>query len=217
MGGAMPALDLLLKILAAMLLGGLIGWQREVAHKPAGLRTHILIVLGATVVMDVSRFAAVTLGGDPTRMAANIVVGIGFIGAGTILREGPTVHGLTSAATIWVDGALGTVIGSGYYPAAILLTIATVIVLAFFGRLEALARWRGVVRRYRVITHQPDRAISLVREAVAASHLPTDMIDLHHEGPRLTMSFSLYDSQARHDALARSLQEVSDTLEIRSP
>src|SRR5437867_11505166 len=176
MGGAMPALDLLLKILAAMLLGGLIGWQREVAHKPAGLRTHILIVLGATVVMDVSRFAAVTLGGDPTRMAANIVVGIGFIGAGTILREGPTVHGLTSAATIWVDGALGTVIGAGYWPAAIFLTIATIVVLSYLQKVEGFAR-KGFARRYTAISQEPEKLLAMIQDAQAKGRIPRDTVE----------------------------------------
>src|SRR5881628_3846269 len=155
----MPAnltVDLVLKVVAALVLGGMIGWQRELAQKPAGFRTHILIVLGAAILMETSRFAGVAFGGDPTRIASNIIVGIGFIGAGTILKEGPTVYGLTTAATIWTAGALGLAIGAGYYGPALLLTIATLVVLIGFGRLEVLVRRKSVMRRYEVIARDDE-------------------------------------------------------------
>ena len=122
-----------------MLLGAAIGIEREIKGKPAGLRTNILICVGATLFTDMSMVIAnqgVHLG-DPGRIAAQIVVGVGFIGAGTILQGGGgSVTGLTSAATIWVVAAMGVAIGSGRYIEAIGTALLVGGVLAGLGRIE---------------------------------------------------------------------------------
>ena len=110
--------DLLLKLMLAVVLGGAIGLEREIKAKPAGLRTNILICVGAALLSDVSIRIGLIGGervGDPARIAAQIVSGIGFIGAGTIMQGGGTITGLTSAATIWVVAAIGIAIGAGFY------------------------------------------------------------------------------------------------------
>ena len=203
----------LFELLVGVVLGGLIGWQREATHKPAGLRTHILIVLGATVVMGLSGSLGAALGGDPTRIGANIVVGIGFLGAGTIMKEGPTVHGLTSAATIWVDGALGMLIGTHRYQGAAALTVFTVIVLALFGRLEGLARGRWILQRYTVEGADPDRIIPLVR---SAQLVPQEEIHMRFEESRFTITFSARGTRGRQDALLRELRALGHVVEVRS-
>lgn len=114
--------DTVLLALAAF-LGSLIGWQREAQARPAGLRTHILVAVGSCLVTLV-RFP----GGDTARIAAQIVTGIGFLGAGVILRRGPTVHGLTTAASIWVVAGVGIAVGAGGTYAAV-AAVATAIVL----------------------------------------------------------------------------------------
>src|SRR5437867_24356 len=190
----MPAnltVDLVLKVVAALALGGMIGWQRELAQKPAGFRTHILIVLGAAILMETSRFAGVAFGGDPTRIASNIVVGIGFIGAGTIMKEGPTVYGLTTAATIWVAGALGLAIGAGFYGASLLLTAATLVVLAAFGRFESLALRKRIVRRYQIVAGDSDRVISRVQEVIRAGRRRGGGLEFRRDGVRICLSFEL--------------------------
>src|SRR3954451_4555748 len=106
-------LDLLIKLTLAVVLGGIIGFERELAAKPAGLRTNILICVGAALLMDVSTRIGLVNGvriGDPGRIAAQVVSGVGFLGAGTIMQGGGTVTGLTSAATIWVVAAMGMAI-----------------------------------------------------------------------------------------------------------
>ena len=112
-----------LRVLLAAALGAVIGFQRERAHRPAGLRTHILIAAGAALFTAIS--GLVFPDGDPSRIAAGVVTGIGFIGAGTILHRTRVVEGLTTAASIWVVAAIGMAAGSGLY---ILSTISTVIV-----------------------------------------------------------------------------------------
>lgn len=124
-------LEILLRLLLAMALGAGIGYQRERAGKPAGLRTHILIALGSALFTAVSLFG---FGGqvDPSRVAAGVVTGIGFLGAGVIFRgmrsDGPVV-GLTTAASIWVTAAIGLAAGVGMYLVAIAIAALTVLVL----------------------------------------------------------------------------------------
>jgi putative Mg2+ transporter-C (MgtC) family protein len=135
--------DLLLKLLLAVLLGGIIGFERELAGKPAGLRTNILICIGAALLMDVSTRIGLVPGGrigDPGRIAAQVVSGVGFIGAGTIMQAQGTVTGLTSAATIWVVAAIGLTVGAGYYVEGIGAGLLVTFVLAGLGKLEHYAR-----------------------------------------------------------------------------
>lgn len=127
-------LEDLLKIFITLVAGGLIGLEREFRDKNAGFRTLIFIALGSAVfTMLSSRLATDT---DPNRIAANIVTGIGFLGAGAILREGLRVTGLTTAATIWLTSALGMAIGAGQYGLAGILLVAAVTVLWLFPYIE---------------------------------------------------------------------------------
>lgn len=209
-------LELAVKIIAALVMGGIIGWQREMAHKPAGFRTHILIVLGATIAMETSRFAGILLGGDPTSIASNIIVGIGFIGAGTIMKEGPTVQGLTTAATIWVAGALGLAIGAGHYAASVLLTASTLLVLAVFARVEVLLGKKRVVRRYHVVAEDSDRVITRIQRAVERSHVQPGGVDFRREGNRISLTFEIGDGPDQHEALFNDLRSSKEVLEVRS-
>lgn len=112
--------ELILRVLLAGALGGLIGLEREFSDQPAGFRTHILVSLGAALFTLVGAYGLVdfspgdTFQFDPTRIAAQVVTGIGFLGAGAILRQGLNVRGLTTAAALWVTAAVGTAAGFGY-------------------------------------------------------------------------------------------------------
>jgi putative Mg2+ transporter-C (MgtC) family protein len=131
----MPPVDLMLRLLLAAGLGGLIGIERELRRKPAGLRTNILIALGAALFTIMS----IQLGheaGTSDRIAAQIVTGIGFVGAGAILRSGHNVQGMTTAATIWVNAAIGIAAGAGEYAMAAISTVITLLVLAVLGPFE---------------------------------------------------------------------------------
>lgn len=124
-------LDLALRILVAFVLGAAIGLEREYRAKAAGLRTHMLVA-GGSAMFTVASFAVFTTEGtmrDPTRIAAQIVTGVGFLGAGAILRSGGTVSGLTTAATIWVAAGLGILVGGGAYMLAVISVILTVITM----------------------------------------------------------------------------------------
>lgn len=134
-------LDLLGRLVLALVLGSAIGWDRERAQKPAGLRTNILICLGATLLADLSVRVAATSAGptDAGRIAAQIVSGVGFLGAGTIIQGGGSVTGLTTAATLWVVAAIGLAVGIGATVEAVGTTVLVLVALAPLRKLEARA------------------------------------------------------------------------------
>jgi putative Mg2+ transporter-C (MgtC) family protein len=124
-------------VLMAFLCGTIVGFERERGHKPAGLRTQILICVGSAIFTVVS--ASASMGGrEPARIAAQIVTGVGFLGAGSILRDRYQITGLTTAATIWTVSAIGIVAGAGYVTAALGLSVGVLLVLASFRRVEIL-------------------------------------------------------------------------------
>jgi putative Mg2+ transporter-C (MgtC) family protein len=132
--------DLLIKVFFAILCGGIIGLERERRGKPAGLRTNILICLGSMLYMLLSDLVALRLlnsPADPTRIAAQVVTGIGFIGAGTIIQSRGTITGLTTAAVIWTVAAIGLCIGIGFPLVALLFTVMVLFVLSVLSRYES--------------------------------------------------------------------------------
>src|SRR5256884_3441260 len=135
--GQMFRLELFLQLCLATLFGGAIGLERELGGKPAGLRTNILICIGSMLYTKLSITMAVGAA-DPTRIAAQIVTGVGFIGAGTILHARGAVVGLTSAATIWVVAAIGVALGAAFYWEAGGTTLLVLLVLQGLGRVERL-------------------------------------------------------------------------------
>jgi Uncharacterized membrane protein len=123
-----------------MVIGGVIGWERENNNRPAGLRTHMLVAIGAAVIMlmgemSLEKYAGITTM-DPTRLGAQVISGIGFLGAGTIMREGLTVRGLTTAASLWAVACLGLAAGGGFYEAAAAGSVAIILTLTIFEYLE---------------------------------------------------------------------------------
>ena len=120
-------LELVARLILGFVLSGVVGLEREVSLKPAGLRTHVLVGLGSTLftVLSLKAFP----GSDPSRVAASIVVGIGFLGAGTILKTKEKVIGLTTAATLWIVASIGVATGAGFYLLAIIATILAFSVL----------------------------------------------------------------------------------------
>ncbi len=132
-----------IKLLVGAILAGAVGWEREAHGRPAGIRTHMLVVFGVILFGEVSRAFA---GGDPSRVAAQVVVGIGFLGAGAILRTGGEVHGLTTAASVWAISAVGLTVslGGAYIFIALLTTIMILITLGVIDNLEYKLLAKGV-------------------------------------------------------------------------
>ena len=131
--------DIIIRLLTAGFLGGLVGLEREHARRAAGLRTHILVCLGSALIMMTSVYLFDIYNSrtsiDPGRLAAQVVSGIGFLGAGTIIRSGTSIKGLTTAATLWIVAAVGLAVGCGFWKAAVFTTALVLIGLIFFGRI----------------------------------------------------------------------------------
>ena len=129
-----------LRLTLGLVLGAIVGFEREFHRQPAGFRTHSLVALGSALFTIVSGFAFDGPGADPTRIAAQIVSGIGFIGAGTILQYRGNIRGLTTAASLWSVAAVGMAAGAGMWILAIMATVLMLIVLSILDRVERLAR-----------------------------------------------------------------------------
>ena len=140
--------EMAFRLILAMILGGLIGLERETHKKAAGFRTHALVSLGSALVMLVSidmyhAYQGVA-GVDPTRIAAQVVSGIGFLGGGAIIRFPRGISGLTTAASLWISASIGLAAGAGFWKPAVLSTGLVLIILFLFGQLGILLRWKDI-------------------------------------------------------------------------
>lgn len=133
--------DLVIRLILAAVFGGLVGWERQKGHKPAGLRTHMLVSMGSALFTMISFMVTFDLanGGviDSTRIAAGVVTGIGFLGAGAIIQSQEKVIGLTTAASIWIVSAIGMAIGYGLFILAGATAVLTLVILYILEKLEA--------------------------------------------------------------------------------
>ena len=146
-------LELIGRLALGVTLGGVIGWERELQRQPAGFRTHSLVALGACIFTVISAFAF-SGDGDPARIAAQVVTGIGFIGAGTIIRHEGSVRGLTTAASLWAVAGVGMAAGAGLWVVAVGATFLIVVVLAIFDWLEAVLKRRLGLDESRADPHE---------------------------------------------------------------
>ena len=197
------------------MLGGVIGLERELSGKPAGLRTNILICLGAAIITDLSLVLALNTTArmaDPARLAAQIVTGIGFLGAGTILQTRGAIHGLTSAATIWVVAAIGMLCGAGEIAAALGATILVIVVLVLLGRFENYVldrrRIRGTVRVSLNVSVQE------VRNVIEENGIRIDAIDVYETGSSRLIEMRVRGSTARLRNAAEELDDRDGVLDI---
>jgi len=151
------------RLCLAGLLGGLVGLEREMHSQPAGLRTHMIVSLGSCLVMLVSlHMADLTPGkSDPGRIAAQVVAGVGFLGAGAIMRSGLSVRGLTTAACLWTVAAIGLAVGSGFWRAAVVTTVLTLVATIFFQKVERRFSKGKAIRRF--VIHAKDSASLVAR------------------------------------------------------
>lgn len=149
----MSVYEIIFKLALAGILGGLIGLERESLNRPAGLRTYTLVCVGSALAMVVSLDMYFqyyqTVNADPGRIAAQVISGIGFLGAGTIMREGATVRGLTTAAGLWVVACIGLAVGAGLYIPAIATTVLILFILIYFIHFEekftGLREYKGLL------------------------------------------------------------------------
>lgn len=208
----MPMEDLL-KLFLAIVIGGLLGAEREYHHKAAGLRTIILICVGSTFFTIFS----LKLGGvaEQTRIAANIVVGVGFIGAGVILRERGRIVGLTTAATIWIAAALGMGIGGGYYLLSAVTAMIILMVLLTFPRLEDWLDIGLEERTYEVLLPAPSPDIHRIESLFLDNRLRIKNYRQARQGEHTRCTWVAVGSTRKHRRLTEALSKEDDVKELR--
>ena len=213
-------IEILIKLSVSLVLGSLIGLEREWSKHPAGLKTHVLVCLGSTTFMLMGYYAVEFLGDsslsiDPTRMAAGIVTGIGFLGAGAILKEGVNVKGLTTAASIWVTAAIGLCVAAELYPAAFIATFFSLLVLVAFSKLEmriGLKEDHGALeiktepvkdlaRRVTRILKKHDAVIENIELEKKESKI---ILRIHLELPNTTEPARIIDAVSKEDYVVKS-------------
>lgn len=164
------------RMLCALSVGIMIGIERENAHRPAGMRTHMLVALGSCVVMITSQllfnqYHALGANADPARLSAQVIAGVGFLGAGTIIREGSSVKGLTTAASIWTVACLGIAVGAGYVYVGLVGAFCTLITLIFFEWVQKkLLHCRYGSFIYSIISQDVAESLSAVYTYAAKHH-----------------------------------------------
>src|SRR5213594_648102 len=197
-------LELFLQLCLATLFGGAIGLERELGGKPAGLRTNILICIGSVLYTKLS-FTMAAGNADPTRIAAQIVTGVGFIGAGTILHARDAVVGLTSAATIWVVAAIGVALGATFYSEAAITTLLVLVVLRGLGSVERLVARQSTESSLSVHARPDPTLLEELETVVRRTGLTIERQASRRENVDLVIEFSLRGPKRLHDQVMIAL------------
>ena len=193
-------LDLLGSLLVATVLGAAVGLERELKAKPAGLRTNTLICIGACLFTELSiALTADATNGDHSRVAAQIVTGVGFLGAGTIMRGKGGVSGLTTAATIWLVAAIGTAVGAGWEMEAAGATLLTLMVLSVLGRLERYLDLRAGTSRMSLRLQPDEGYLDRIHEIVRESGARVDALDTRVQGNEMTVRLQVRGARHARD------------------
>jgi len=178
----MQILDILLKLGMATILGGLVGIEREMFRKPAGIRTHVLVSVGSCLMMLLSKSFSSLPGADPSRIAAGVVTGIGFLGAGIIIHYGGNIKGLTTAASLWVVCGMGLAVGFGYWTGAIITTLIVLFVLVFLKALRNKIFRRGEYKGLEIVIPNKPGQLGKIGNILGEMDINISNIELKENG-----------------------------------
>ncbi len=209
--------EVFLKLLMAIALGGLIGLERESSQKPAGFRTNILICMGSAMMMSLSGliFAGKEGSGiEVARIAAGVITGIGFIGAGTIIQSQGVVLGLTTAATLWAVAGLGLVIGAGYYLIALIYTGLIILTLVIFREVESHYLKKSIYHYHLIAKHSKD-ILTNIKKLALHEGLRFRDITLKKEGDFSFINFSFPATEEKEQKFNQDLLQIEDIFEIK--
>ena len=206
---------ILLRLTVAAALGGAIGLERELRERQAGLRTHLVVCVGSALFTLVSAYAFTSPRVDPTRIAAQIVSGIGFLGAGAIIRQGLSVRGLTTDATLWLVAAIGMASGAGYYDAAIIATLGALLTL---GPLRIVAfrvtsRFRSQTERLLVEVPAGGSPAPVIEAVERYGRVVS--LDVAQEGDRREIAIDVALHNQGSPQVVAAVAEIDGVLEVR--
>jgi len=203
-----------LKLLLALVLGGAMGMERELTGKPAGLRTNLLIAVGAALLTIVSRHVAGE-SGDPGRIAAQVVTGVGFIGAGAIIQARGAVTGLTTAATIWAVSGVGIAAGSGAWQAAVASTVIIISCLVSLRGLESRVRGRRSLVRYNVTMLSGSDSIPVIDAVHSNPGLDAESLTVSVDGAERRVEISCVGNEKAQHRLFRELCDLDGVRRVQ--
>jgi len=199
----------IVRLVLAGILGGIIGLEREIKHKPAGLRTNMFICFGSAMFTILSYELASEYAGDHTRIAAQIIPGIGFIGAGSILHSRGSVSGLTTAATLFVVASVGMAIGGGLYLTGVFATFVLLLALFILGRVEAKYELKPLLMNYEVTGDQAEVVITELNRILDVEQQDMAMIRAERVGDHARVQFAIDANRQDHRDLMDQLRQSS--------
>jgi putative Mg2+ transporter-C (MgtC) family protein len=213
----METIEVILKLVLAIALGGLIGLEREASQKPAGFRTNILVCVASAMMMTMATLLVQAKGGTSdtlVRMAAGVITGVGFLGAGTIFQARGTIAGLTTASTLWLVAGLGLVIGAGYYLPALIFTALTITTLLLFRKIED-----SYLRKSQFHYHMKAKArpyiLSSLRKLALHHGVRLERLTMKQEGQSYLLTFSFSASEEKEQEFNQGLLELADIEELK--
>lgn len=218
--------EILLRLLFALMVGAVVGTEREYTHRPAGMRTHMLVALGACAVMLTGQkifcqYYPLGATPDPARLAAQVIAGVGFLGAGTILREGTSIKGLTTAASVWTVACLGVAVGAGFYMIGLMGTALMMITLVVFERIQKrLLSGRDITYAFSVTTRNVTNVMNLINQLALQAEAALTFVRMDNLEDGTEMQFRLKIGRRHyqgriHDFFA-ALGESNDVISIRT-
>lgn len=206
--------QIIIRILLSVILSGLVGMEREKLKRPAGVRTHMLVGVGATLVILTSIYLSETYGNiQVDRMGSQVISGIGFLGAGTIIRQGNTVQGLTTAAGLWAVACIGLAVGTGFYLGAITTTLMVLITLIVFKKIETKVMQKDKFLDIEIIaTNQPGQ-IGNICKAIEGLKISISKIEFSEDNEQdeelitVEMILKLPDDEMKNDVINKIISQ----------
>ncbi|MEW9096599.1 MAG: MgtC/SapB family protein [Clostridiaceae bacterium] len=198
--------EIIIRVILSILVGGIIGYERESKNRPAGFKTHILVCLGAAVISMMQIYdieytikliserseLSNALKADVGRLGAQVISGIGFLGAGTIIHDKGSVKGLTTAASLWTVGCIGLAVGKGYYSLSIISALSVIVILAFLTKFENMFREKCSVVRFQIDYTNKEKAINDITHYFQQNNIRIKNIEFFLEDEDKGFGSSLY-------------------------
>lgn len=213
--------EMIIRLVLACILGGFIGYERTARNKSAGLRTHVLVCLGSCLIMVLSyniyRNVQGVTNADPARLAAQVVSGIGFLGAGTIMKEGSTIKGLTTAASLWVVSGVGLAVGGGFYLGALATTILVLSTLIILPHVEKFLNKGPMITLAMKVRNQPGQIGKIGAELGNGGFVIHDIkIDKQNSNYiYLSVTIRCEEDTMKFEKIANNLMSIEGVLSIQ--
>ena len=208
--------ETMVRLLLAAVLGGAIGLERELRHRPTGLRTNLFICFGSAMYTIMSFKLAGEFSGDHTRIAAQIIPGIGFIGAGSIIHARAGVTGLTSAATLFVVASIGMACGGGLYAPAVFATVMILLSLVLLGRMEERFSLKAFTTGYEVTGQDSDRVIGAINSVLEDEHKVMQTVSVGRAAEKSKVRFTVEGTRKEHESLQARLRILPEAEQVHS-